>query len=144
MSWLDGLAAYLGTLGVGLTYRESSGYLDTEVGVVIGPLPAAPPEVVGVTAYGGRESDTRLPYDEPSVQLRVRGTPDERVSRDRAQALYDALHGAGPLTLPDGTRVQLIVGAQSGPITLGLDSAGVHEHTVNFRVEIRRVTAHRQ
>lgn len=147
MTWVDGFAEHLASLGLGLTWRDpdsGGAYADDEIGVVTGPVPDRPPVCVGVTAYGGPDSDSLLPYDEPSVQLRVRGTADERVSRRLAQQLYDALHGSGPFDLPDGTRVQLILGRQSGPLTIGLDPSGRHEHTVNLGVEIRNPSVNRQ
>lgn len=143
MSWLDALAEHTATLHPDLTYRPDAPYTDLEVGVVVGPIPSHPPRVVAVATYGGAESDSKLRWDEPNVQWRVRGTADERVSRGIAQAIYDRMHGAGPFALPDGTRLQLAVGQQSGPISLGFDDQGRQEHTVNARIEIERVTEHR-
>lgn len=138
MSWLDAFAGHVATLHPDLVYRAQGAYRDDEFGVIVGPIQARPACCVAVTAYGGAEPDTRLGWHEPNVQLRVRGTADEQVSRLVADALYDQLNGCGSFWLADGTYVQDVIGAQSGPITLGLDDAGRNEHTVNLRTEIRR------
>jgi hypothetical protein len=135
---LDGLARFLEGLGL-LEYDPDGVAGDT----FIDDMPSAPHEAVVLSCYGGPEADSKLGWDEPSVQVRVRGGPDPRVSRDRCRDIRSALHGLGPITLPDGTFLQLCIAVQGAPATLGKDDNGRHEHVVNFRTEVRSVTAHR-
>lgn len=107
-------------------------------------MPPTPDEAVVLTIYDdGSESDSKLGYDEPRVQVRVRGTKDPRVSRQRCKAIRDELHGLGETTLPDGTSLILSVALQNAPASIGIDANGRHEHSCNFRMEIRAVTPHR-
>jgi hypothetical protein len=111
--------------------------------VFLAALPTAPDRCKAVAIYGGSESDSRMPYDEPDLQIRCRGTTDPRTAAADAQAVYDQLHGLGRLTMPGGTWLQLVVGKQGGPIYIGRDANGRHEYTVNVRAEISRPTPHR-
>lgn len=99
---------------------------------------------VAVYQYGGPEADTLHGYDEPGLQVKVRGDGDPRTSRRVAQQIYDALHGLSDETLPDDDATVLLacIGVQSGPVSIGTDERGRHEHVVNFRTEIRN-TANR-
>jgi hypothetical protein len=106
-------------------------------------LPQTPDIAVAITTYGGPEADSKLGYDEPSVQVMVRGTTDPRVGRDLAARIYSQLHGLGQLQLPDGTWLVSCVGVQSGPVPLGVDGNNRYRFALNFRTEIRAVTAHR-
>lgn len=136
---LDGLARYLDE-------RSLVDYDPTGAGgdCFFEQMPSAPDEAVVLTIYdGGAESDSLLPYDEPRVQVRVRGTTDPRVSRRRCRAIRSALHGLGPVTLPDGTEVILAVCIQGDAAHMGADENRRHEHTANFRVEVHNPTAHR-
>lgn len=135
---LDGLARHLEALGL-LEYDPDGITGDT----FIGTMPSRPDAAVALTIYGGPESDSKLGWDEPSVQVRVRGGPDPRVSFNRCAAIRSELHGLGPVTLPDGTFLQLCIANQSAPGPIGADDNGRHEHVCNFRAEVRSVTAHR-
>ncbi|MET9954210.1 minor capsid protein [Streptomyces sp. NPDC006339] len=136
---LDGLARYLEERGL-VTYDESGVTGDC----FIETMPSGPDEAVALSIYDDRtESDSLLPYDEPRVQVRVRGTTDPRVSRRRCAAIRSHLHGLGPVVLPDGTNLILSVAIQAAPGSLGVDASGRHEHVVNFRMEIRQPTMHR-
>ncbi|MET9510757.1 minor capsid protein [Streptomyces flavidovirens] len=135
---LDGLARHLEGLGL-LSYDETGITGDT----FMESMPSRPDSVVVLTIYGGAEADSKLGYDEPNVQLRVRGGPDPRTSRQRAKAIRDELHGLGPITLPDGTLLLSCIAIQAAPALLQRDDNGRHEHVVNFRTEIRSVTTHR-
>lgn len=140
---LDGLARWAAQLGHGV-YRTDTAYVDGEVAIVLGDVIPAPGELLAVRAYDtGGEPDSRLPYSEPFIQWRVRGGDDERSSRLRAAALWDDLHGAGPVTLPGGVFVMSIVCTHADPIPLGRDEAGRHEHTVNTRIEYVHPSTHR-
>ncbi len=136
---LDGLARHLAALGL-VTY-ETAG---TAGDCFIETMPATPDEAVALTIYDdGQEPDSLLGYDEPRVQVRVRGSTDPRVSRQRCTAIRDELHGLGPVTLPDGTRLILSVALQNSAASIGIDQLGRHEHVANFRMEVRAVTQHR-
>ncbi|HEY6116475.1 MAG TPA: minor capsid protein [Candidatus Dormibacteraeota bacterium] len=136
---LDGLARHLQAQGL-VTYEPASASGD----LFLESMPPTPDEAVTLTIYDdGRESDSKLGYDEPYVQVRVRGTKDPRVSRQRCTAIRDELHGLGEMTLPDGTELILSVALQNAPASIGIDQLGRHEHVANFRMEIRSVTTHR-
>ena len=119
MTLLEEFAALAAELGLG-TYRADG----TPGGTIfLAGLPSTPDEAIAIGRYGGSEADTRLPYDEPRLQFRVRGiSADVRTAEARAQAVYDALHGLGMRTLPGGTWLQLAVAAQGGPIYIGPDA----------------------
>lgn len=136
---LEGLALLAAELGHGV-YRVGEPYVAGEVALVLGDAPPIPDRLVAIRAYpSGPEPDARLPFTEAYVQLRVRGSADESDSRDRAQALYSDLHGRGRarvrLASGDDLVVMSIIATTSGPIPLGRDEAGRHEHTVNVRVD---------
>lgn len=137
VTWLDDLAAHLAAVpGLGLSWSPAAAYPPAAVGLAVEHIPPAPAQVVVLTGYEGDEADTTLPYDTPRLQVRVRGTADPSVSRQRCQRLYDHLHGLGPVQLPGGTWLQLVTGRGSGPAYLGEDAAGRHEHVANFDVDI--------
>jgi hypothetical protein len=135
---LDGLARHLHAAG--LAVYEPSG---TGGDLFIEVMPPAPDVCVVLTLYGGPDPDSKLGYDEPSLQARVRGGQDPRVSRVRAEAIRDELHGLGPVTLPDGTLLLSSVAVQAVPASIGIDATGRHEHVCNYRLETRSVTTHR-
>lgn len=136
-TWLDGLAAHLAAVGpLGLTWSPDAPYAPSAVGISLEHIPPTPAQVVVLTGYEGDEADASLPYDTPRLQVRCRGTADPSVSRARCQRLYDHLHGLGPVQLPGGTWLQLVIGRGSGPAYMGQDEAGRHEHVANFDVDI--------
>lgn len=132
---LDGLARWAAQLGHGV-YRPDTVFLPGEVAIVLGDVTPEPGELLAIRPYmSGVEPDSRLPYDEPYVQWRVRGGSGEGTSRARALALRGDLHGAGPLVLPNGLLTMSIIVTHSGVIPLGRDDNGRYEHTVNCRVD---------
>ncbi|MGK5531535.1 minor capsid protein [Streptomyces sp. URMC 129] len=134
---LDGLARYLHSLGL-VTYDTTG----TTGDLFIGTMPPEPDAAVALTRYGGERPDPRLPYDEPRVQVRVRGGPDPRVSEARAYAIYDALHGLSSVTLPDGTYLVTCEALQT-PAAMGRDESGRHEHVTNYELTVLAPTTHR-
>lgn len=136
---LDGIARYLAAQSL-LTYDTEGTSGDT----FLDDMPSQPDQAVSLAIYeAGPEPDSLLGYDEPRLQVRVRGTQNATLSRNRCADIYSALHGLGPVTLPDGTLLILCVALQSGPAGLGKDENGRHEHVCNFRLERRNPTAHR-
>ncbi|WP_433067449.1 minor capsid protein [Dactylosporangium sp. CS-033363] len=107
-------------------------------------LPATPDECLAVTFSAGRESDSVLPFDEPRLQVRVRGPRnDVYAPEDRAAAIYSRLHGLGGIRLPGGTRLVGLYGSQGGGFPMGQDADGRMEFVINFRADVRRATFHR-
>ena len=110
--------------------------------VFISTLPNSPDTVVMVSEYGSI-SDDKNPFDDISVQVRVRGTRDPRVSYNIAKEIYDELHGlTNTVLISDGTRIVKVV-AQNTPIDIGRDDNLRHEWTVNFQVEVYNSTSNR-
>jgi hypothetical protein len=135
VSLVEGLARLAADLGHGV-YRVGEVYRPDDIAITLGGVIPEPEQLLAITVYpGGPEPDSRLPFTEPLVQWRVRGTADEAVSRTRAHALFDDLHGRGPVVLPNGVLALSIIAVQPDPIPLGRDDAGRHEHAVNTRVE---------
>jgi hypothetical protein len=113
--------------------------------IFLAALPAAPDEAIAVARYAGPESGSLLGYDEPSFQIRVRGPKhDAGVPEERAQAIYDALHGLRSRYLPGGTWLVHLIGANAGPVPMGQDTHQRTEYVVNLRAEVRRPTPNRQ
>jgi hypothetical protein len=135
---LDGIARHLDGLGL-LSYDPDGITGDT----FIETMPSRPDEAVRLTVYGGPESDSKLGWDEVSLQVRTRGGTDPRPSRQKCAAIREELHGLGPVTLPDGTHLQLSLAIQAAPSYMGQDDSGRHEHVCNFRMEIRSISTHR-
>lgn len=140
MTLLEEFAQLLSDLGLG-TYKA-----DGTVGgsIFLVELPQAPDAAMAVGKYGLGESDSKLHYDEPGIQVRIRdvGT-DARLAEQRAQAVWDALHALSNRTLAGGTWLQLAVCQQGTPTYLGRDGNGRHEWTVNARCEIEHPTLNR-
>ncbi|MCX4540499.1 minor capsid protein [Streptomyces sp. NBC_01565] len=135
---LEGLALYLHERGL-VTYVPDG----TGGDLFMEGMPSTPDVCVVLTCYGGPEPDSLLPYDQPRVQVRVRGTTDPRVSRRRLKAIRSHLLGLGPAILPDGTNVISCNALQAAPESLGADDNRRHEHVCNFEFEIRETTVHR-
>lgn len=125
---LDGLARHLAALGL-LTYDPTGTSGDT----FIETMPPRPDAAVSLTLYDAGPPTARDDAADQRLQIRVRGGPDPRVSRRRAQAIYDALHGLTDVQLGDGTYLVLVT-ARGIPAPMGNDTTGRHEHAVNFDV----------
>ncbi|MBG0830513.1 hypothetical protein HS041_22385 [Planomonospora sp. ID67723] len=107
-------------------------------------MPPSPDTCIVLARYGGSESSLSDDYDEPRIQVRVRGpAADVRTAEVLAERVYDALHGLGSRTLASGTWLQLAVGIQSGPVFIGQDSSGRPEFVINVRCEVSRTSTNR-
>lgn len=141
MTLIEELASLLAELGLG-TFNSDGSAGGT---IFLAALPSSPDRAMAVARYGGAESDSLNPWDEISVQVRVRGpAADARQAEQDAQAVYDALHGLGMRELtPGGTWLQLAVCQNGGPVYIGRDQNGRHEWTVNVHVDVQRSTPNR-
>lgn len=142
MSLVDEFARMIAARGLGDYRADGSAGGD----VYLTRMPPAPDAVLVVGRYGGPESDARLGYDEPGLQVRARGAADADITlvEDRAQAVYDALHGLSSMRLPLGTWLVSLVGVNGGPVYIGQDANRRDEYVVNFRAHLRRQTATRE
>lgn len=132
------IAKYLDQLDL-VTFDESGVSGDC----FIAGMPPQPTDAVALYPTGGPGSDSKLGYDEPTFQVRVRGRQHPVPAFDRAQAIYDALHGLTNAELPGGTWLVSLLGIQSDPVYIGRDDNNRPEYTLNFRAEIRNVSTHR-
>jgi hypothetical protein len=140
MTITEQVARLLAQLGLG-TYDDTGG-----TGNIFLTQSADSPDVaLTVARYGGIESDSLLGYDQPTLQIRVRGTDaDASAPEALAQQIYDQLHGMMQRVLPGGTYLVLCIGTNGGPVYIGPDLKNRFEWTVNFRMEIRNQSAQRQ
>lgn len=139
---LDGLARHLAAAGHGV-YRPDSVYAAGEVAIVLNDSTPEPEQLVVLRPYpAGPEPDSRLPFDEPYLQVRRRGTADSASSAAAADALYGALHGLGPVELHGGLVLMSCIAIQT-PTPLGRDDSGRYLHVFNVRCEHTAPTAHR-
>lgn len=141
MTLTEQIATLLSNLGLG-SYTPAG----TTGDIYLTQAADTPDNAIAVARYGGIESDSLLGYDQPTVQIRVRGDNiDPSVSEQRAQAIYDALHGMSTRYLvPGGTYLVLCIGTSGGPIYIGTDLKNRFEWSTNFRMEIRNASAQRQ
>lgn len=136
---LDGIARHLDAAGL-VTY-DPDGITGS---LFIESTPPTDGTAVVLTEYDdGTEPDSKLPYDEPRFQVKVRGDLDPRTSKNLCKQIRSELHGLGPLALPNGTELILAVALQPGPASLGPDENRRHSHSCNFRAEIVSRTTHR-
>jgi hypothetical protein len=132
------LAQYMGSAVAGLVYTEGPGG-----NIFIDDLPDAPNEAVGVYTQGGPEADSKNYFDEPHVQIIVRGDSGAVWAPAMCATLYSALHGLNGIVLPSGAYLVSCVGVQSSPTRLGPDSSGRYRYSMNFRLEVENATAFR-
>lgn len=132
---LDGLARILATAGIG-DYTPD-GPLTGAWPICVEAQPAEPGQSITLYEYAGAASPGNQPkWAEPNVTVRVRGNADSTVSRDKAQAVLNRLHGLTYTELPDGIYVVDCTCPQSVPVHVGPDSNGLHQHTVGLRLSI--------
>jgi Bacteriophage minor capsid protein len=135
-SLVTALASYLQDNGYGI-YKPNENFSNDEIAIVIDSYIDEPNKLIVVTQYAGSESNSWDDWDEPRVQIKVRGTADPSFSYDTCQAIYKEFHGLGPITL-SGIDIQLIVGLNSGASYIGKDDTGRQRHVTNFRVTVGR------
>lgn len=113
-------------------------------------LPDSPDEAVMILSTGGNPLGPAATYgwDEPTVQIMVRGAPDDvETPAARAQAIYDAMQGLRYVTLDEGgtdeMRLCVCSSSQTAPFTLGRDERNRYRFSLNFALHVRNKTANR-
>ena len=145
MSLAEGIAKKIGGVGpgagaTGLVYSETG-----NANVFVGAMPPSPNRCVTVIPSGGYESDSKLPYDNPTFQIMVRGDEDARWALMMANRVYSLLQGFRNTYLEDSDDTWLVsvIAQQSGPAHLGDDDNGRVQYTMNYEAEIRNPTTER-
>ena len=140
MSIVTEIMRYLADKGI-VSYSETGGTNN----IFMGRLPAEPSFAIAVNPSGGYNASIKHDYDLPTIQILVRGTVDPRTGYEKAMAIYDALHGFGSgAFVAGGYWVVKCEGIQSEPIYIGQDENGRHMYTLNFALEIKRPSTHRE
>ncbi len=113
-------------------------------------LPDAPDEAVAVYSTGGNPLPAAATqgYDEPTLQLLVRGAPEDPESpKARADGLYAALQGLRYVWLDEGGVDAVFLVAcsspQTAPVGIGTDERGRQRYSLNFALHVRALTGHR-
>lgn len=133
------IARYLHNQGLGVF--DETGVAGN---IFIATMPNKPDHAIALFPTGGYPSSGTHGYDEPTFQVLVRGGLDPRAPMQKAQDIYDALHGLHHTELPGGTWVIGCLGIQSGPVAIGKDQSGRHEFSLNFAIEVRSLTMNRE
>jgi hypothetical protein len=137
----DELASLLEARGVG--NYDAGGAESAATTLFVEWMPDKPDVAVGIYTGSGPESSISEGEDTPNVMVRVRGTRDARTAKAKAAEAYNALHGLGDTLLPGGTRLIYCIAIQSGFNRIGVDEAGRHIYTCNFRTMILNPTTNR-
>jgi hypothetical protein len=115
-----------------LEHLTTQGLVDGEWVGFAGYFPPAPDRCISITDTAGDPPQASFAYEEPGVQLRVRGLRQDYVlTNTKVTNLFDALHaqplGAHAQEYPDCLAV-------SGPMFHGFDAVDRPVWVVNFRL----------
>ncbi len=139
MSVLDEIGGYLALAGLASS-SGAGGY--TLVQHWLPDSTALPNKTVALIETGGAPPSLPLELDHPGFQVQVRGEPVTRVAttftdtRAQADAIFAALHGLGPKTLPStsaaASRYYPFIAANHSPALLHVDPVGRPVMVCNF------------
>jgi hypothetical protein len=135
---ITGLAEHLAAAGIG-TWRASGIYQANETAIVIRAIPPSPDRLITLAAYvvGGGHGNASTTQ---GVQVRLRAGKDPRDVDDLADAIFDLLDSAGPLTLGG---VGVSQAYRQSYSSLGQDGNGRWERSENYYLDAERPTVHR-
>lgn len=105
---LTGLAGFLASAGIGITYRPTTPYLATETGVFFGLYPTAPDRCVALTAYVATD-EPKVALSKIRVELALRGVANDALDvHNLGDAVFGVLQGAEDLTFGTAHVVQAL------------------------------------
>lgn len=130
-----------------LLHNKDIGVYDKEGisgNIFINTMPPKPDDCIAIYQRGGLPSDAKLGYDNPTVQVMLRGTNPFTPSQLGGE-IYSLLHGmGGEHIIEDGALVIYCHGLQSEVNYIGRDDNNRHEFSLNFQFEIVNKTKHRE
>jgi hypothetical protein len=129
------IAEYLEAQGLG-TFDENGITGD----IFLMAMPTTPDSCITIYPRGGLQSDDKLGYDSPSVQIIVRGTENPSAAAILAETIYDTLHGFHHerFVAVGGYYIVNCIGEQSAPTHIGVDENRRHEFSLNFQLDIKK------
>lgn len=122
-----------------LEAMEIGSFLESLPGgtIYLNNLPSTPDDALCIRETGGFAGNLKHGYDDPTVQITLRGVTQETVA-SRAQDVYDLLHGLRSMRLVEGG--MWIVDCESiggPPAFIRQDENRRYEYVLNFRLHIR-------
>lgn len=135
----NGIARLIGEEVTGLSFNASA----PGGNVFVEHLPKTPIRAVAVYSRPGPEASSLHPYDEPHVQIVVRGDEDPVWAVDMWWAIYTVVHSRRNEDLPDDTHLVYALVIQSGPVHMSPDENGRFRFSMNIRTEIYNPTEQR-
>lgn len=128
---MNDLAAPLPYLEVA-AYLEAEGVAGGDWPVYRGFMPASPHRAIGIFPAGGLAPEGKNPVRHPSVQVRVRGNPQEQTAPQvKMEEIIAALRRVVNQTIGAGYYAHLL--PTSDVLALGQDQTQRFEYTVTFR-----------
>jgi hypothetical protein len=104
-------------------------------GVYVAKEPLNPHRAITVYNSGGLQPNPKWALDYPSVQVRVRGFPNNyQESRQKAQDCKDVLLGLPPQDVNTGGDRIVSVVIRADIVDLGFDNTNRPIHTINFNL----------
>ncbi|MEA0553760.1 minor capsid protein [Lysinibacillus irui] len=104
-------------------------------------IPASPSEAFGIFQTGGMQSEVKLGYDRPTLQIFYRGDKNPIATAEKVQEIYDTLHGFSHQSfIEGGSYILSCLGLQSGPVHVGTDENGRHQYSLNFIIEVQNLS----
>ncbi|PKM78537.1 MAG: hypothetical protein CVU90_02020 [Firmicutes bacterium HGW-Firmicutes-15] len=108
--------------------------------IFLATVPDKPDQCIAIFPAGGTQSNGKLAYDNPNIQIWIRGSNNPITGMVKAQDIYDLLHGFYQSRFyPDGNYILDCLGQQSAPISIGKDSQGRFEFSLNFKIEHQNI-----
>lgn len=126
------IAQYLDDQGIG-TYDEVGDAGD----IFLCVLPDEPGAAIMLRPTGGAQGDGKLTLDRETVQIVIRGADLDPVPPgNRAQSVYDLLHGFHHQSFIAGGAWILNCRAVQPAAHVGRDENGRHEYSINFEIDL--------
>ncbi len=130
-------------------YLDSEGLVNLDLTGATGDcfieiLPPEPDEVVSIFQREGIQSDPKLPYDTTEIQIIVRGSQNPFNALNKAQKIYNAMHGFSLDRFDyEGEWIVSCIGQYGGVVRLGQDDNGRQEFEVVFDIDYENKSKYR-
>ena len=113
--------------------------------IFVDHIPHLPDKCIGIFSTGGLNGQMwQQDYRNPTMQIIARGNESPEWSYEVSVEIYQLLHGRSSfdLTAENSEKIYQVVsimGLQSEPVGLGMDSSNRHKHSLNYQLEFKEV-----